>query len=120
MSPLRSAVAGFFVSKENHHTMATPLRVNIERRHRPRPLHKAWGLEDHCLTGLCRKLVAAGYPDSPAYTWDGTATGYGMRIKSVHRYALLTVHEEAGGGIPRMARFCPFTRPVHADLQAAD
>lgn len=111
---------------------ATPLRVDIERRPirigedgRPKllqPLHKAWGLEDHCLTGLCRQLVAAGYPDSPAYTWDGT--GYGMRIKSVHRYARLTIKEETGNGTPRYTPFEPFDRsrlghPAEA-LQAAE
>lgn len=85
--------------------MSTPLRVDIERHHRPRPLHRAWGLEDHCLTGLCRKLVAAGYPNSPAYTWDGT--GYGMRIKSVHRYALLTIDEDTGNGTPGYRKYRP-------------
>jgi hypothetical protein len=90
-------------------TMSTPLRVDIERRRRPCPLHRAWGLEDQCLTGLCRKLVSAGYPDSPAYTWDGT--GYGMRIKSVHRYARLTIREETGNGIPRHVSFVPYAGP---------
>lgn len=88
------------------------LRIDIARHHRPRSLHRAWGIEDHDLNALCRKLVAAGYPDSPAYTWDGT--GYGMRIKSVHRYALLTIREETGNGIPRYSRFEPFAGPRSA------
>jgi hypothetical protein len=102
----------------------TPLRVDIIRR--PvriqkdgrlkllQPLHKAWGLEDPCLTGLCRKLVAAGIPDCPAYTWDDSATGYGMRIKSVHRYARLTIREETGDGTPRHVPFVPYAGPRSA------
>lgn len=100
----------------------TPLRVDIERRpvrigsdgkpkHLP-PLHRAWGMEDEDLTSLCRRLVASGCPDCPAYTWDGTSRG--MRIKSIHRYAQLSIREETGGGTPRYARYQPFAGPRSA------
>jgi hypothetical protein len=100
---LKKFAAGFFMpalkGQQEERSMHT---ITLDR---PSGAHAFAGLSDKSLTGLCRQMQAAGIPDGPAITHDGTMPC--IRLGSIYRYARLQLVEDDAGRL-RYRPYAPF------------